>query len=117
MKLSLHRLISGVSVRTRIVVLAAIPVVGFLVNGIAFTVGEAEVEHAFTPSSSVADAGRGQPRVRGALIAMRVARVTSPRRPSHELIQAFEADPAALRDAATIDGVIDDSDATGTRSV
>ena len=37
---TLHRLITSVSVNTRVVVLAAIPVTGFLINGIAFAVGQ-----------------------------------------------------------------------------
>jgi len=38
MTVSFHRIITRVSVRTRIIVLAGIPVIGFLVNGMAFMV-------------------------------------------------------------------------------
>ena len=55
-------LIARVSVRTRIVVLALIPVIGFLANGMAFMVGEREVEHAFGTAEpappTLADASR-----------------------------------------------------------
>ena len=63
MTLSLHRIITRISVRTRIIVLAAIPVVGFLVNGIAYTAGEREVEHAFRTADRAVRPGRGQPRI------------------------------------------------------
>ena len=41
------RLVSGLTVQTRIVVLAAIPLLAFLANGTAFTTGQVEVENAF----------------------------------------------------------------------
>ena len=63
MTLSLHRVITRISVRTRIIVLAAIPVLGFLVNGIAFTAGERDVEHAFGTRRPRLRPGRRQPRV------------------------------------------------------
>jgi methyl-accepting chemotaxis protein len=43
----LSHLVTSMSVRTRIVVIALVPLLGFLANGIAFTTGEAEVDHAF----------------------------------------------------------------------
>ena len=49
-----------------------IPVVGFLVNGTAFTTGEAEVEDAFDIVKHAADAGRCQPGLQGALGSMRM---------------------------------------------
>jgi len=55
MKLSLYRVITRISVRTRIILLAAIPVGGFLVNGIAFTAGEREVESAFRTADRASD--------------------------------------------------------------
>ena len=57
------RLISRVSVRTRIVAIAVIPVIGFLANGIAFTSGETEVDGAFASAlqaAALADASRGR---------------------------------------------------------
>ena len=51
---ALSRLVSIVSVRTRIVVIALIPLAGFLANGSAFMTGETEVGHAF---DSVMSAG------------------------------------------------------------
>jgi methyl-accepting chemotaxis protein len=43
----LSHLITSMSVRMRIAVIALVPVIGFLANGIAFTTGEDEVDHAF----------------------------------------------------------------------
>ena len=63
MTLSFYRIITGISVRTRIIVLAVIPVVGFLVNGIAFTAGEREVEQRVPDRRSRVRPGRRQPRV------------------------------------------------------
>src|SRR5712675_1464247 len=45
--LTFKSLNSRVSVRSRIVAIAVIPVIGFLTNGIAFTAGETDVESAF----------------------------------------------------------------------
>ena len=50
----LNSIISALSVRMRIVVLALIPVVGFLANGYTFHAGEAEVESAFDSVSQAA---------------------------------------------------------------
>ena len=55
MNLSFNRLITRTSVRARIVVLAAIPVLGFLVNGIAYTAGEQEVAGAFRTADRASD--------------------------------------------------------------
>ena len=45
--MSIFRFVTRFSVRTRIVALAIIPVIGFLANGIAYTVSETEVAGAF----------------------------------------------------------------------
>jgi hypothetical protein len=43
----LARMLASFSVRTRIVLLALIPVVGFVANGLTFTAGEGDVGRAF----------------------------------------------------------------------
>ena len=53
MILSFNRSIARISVRTRIIVLAALPVAGFLANGIVFTAGERDVESAFRTAIGV----------------------------------------------------------------
>jgi methyl-accepting chemotaxis protein len=102
------RMISGVSVRARIIVLAVIPVVGFLINGIAFTVGEFEVEQAFQTAERASDLADVSHEFRGALIAMRTHTRDFAARPSQESIASFEAARAtALRTLATIEAAVD----------
>ena len=48
----LQGIVTRISVRSRIILLAAIPVLGFLVNGIAFTGGGHEVAEAFRTACS-----------------------------------------------------------------
>src|SRR5581483_12369137 len=55
------RLLTAYSVRTRIVVLALIPVVGFFANGVTYMAGERDVGTAFDTvrrSNALADASR-----------------------------------------------------------
>jgi methyl-accepting chemotaxis protein len=57
----LSHLVTSMSVRMRIVVIALVPLIGFLANGIAFTTGEAEVDQAFESvkaASTLEDASR-----------------------------------------------------------
>jgi methyl-accepting chemotaxis protein len=57
----LARMLASFSVRTRIVVLALIPVAGFVANGLTFTAGEGDVGRAFgtlAHSTALADASR-----------------------------------------------------------
>ncbi len=57
----LNRLMATVSVRTRIIVLALIPVVGFIANGITYLAGESDVGDTFQTvrqSHALADASR-----------------------------------------------------------
>lgn len=82
--------ITGISVRTRIVVLALVPVVGFIANGIAFKIGESEVAGAFDSvkrASSLADAGQ---EFKDSLAAMRISARDFAIRPGEEGAQAFD---------------------------
>jgi methyl-accepting chemotaxis protein len=110
MKLSLHRIVSGVSVRTRIIALAAIPVVGFLINGVAFMVGEAEVEQALRNAkreSELADMSR---EFRASLVAMRTRTRDFAARPGQDQIQAFEAAHATgVRTLSALEAVVDET--------
>ncbi len=72
MSLSPIRLITNVSVRTRIAVLALIPVVGFIANGVAFMTGESEVEDAFGIVRNAAVLSDASREFRGSLAAMGV---------------------------------------------
>jgi methyl-accepting chemotaxis protein len=102
MSLSLHRVITRSSVRTRIIVLAAIPVLGFLVNGIAFTVGEHEVASAFRTADKASDLADVSREFRGALVQMRVRTRDFVMRPSQDVIQGFEATRAAAAQSLDI---------------
>jgi methyl-accepting chemotaxis protein len=109
MSLSLHRIIVRSSVRTRIIVLAAIPVLGFLVNGIAYTIGEHEVAIAFRKADSASDLAEVSREFRANLVQMRARTRDFVMRPSQDAIQGFEATrDAADRTLATIDAAVDE---------
>jgi methyl-accepting chemotaxis protein len=83
--------IASLSVRTRIIGLALIPVVGFLANGIAFTTGQSEVADAFAnvgTAAALADASR---EFKLALTTMQIAAKDYVAQPSDEQARAFEA--------------------------
>ena len=102
------RIISSVSVRTRIILLALIPVVGFLINGIAFTVGEMEVEPAFQTAERASNLADVSHEFRSALIAMRAHTRDFAARPSQKSIDAFEAAHAtAVRTCTAIEAAVD----------
>jgi methyl-accepting chemotaxis protein len=80
---------SKLSVRARIIVLGVIPVIGFLANGIAFTVGDVEVGRAFDSVhrySQVADASRD---LKTGLLIMRTATTEYVARPSDKAVANF----------------------------
>jgi methyl-accepting chemotaxis protein len=85
----LSRLITSMSVRTRIVVIALVPLLGFLANGVAFTTGEAEVEKAFESvqvAGTLEDASRD---FKDALSRMRYAAGDFAREPRPANVKAF----------------------------
>jgi methyl-accepting chemotaxis protein len=80
---------SKLSVRARIIVLGVIPVIGFLANGAAFTVGDTEVGRAFDSVHSytkVADASRD---LKSGLLMMRAATTQFVARPSDREVADF----------------------------
>ena len=86
----LHRLLTSVSVRTRIIVLALIPVVGFLANGLTYVSGEGDVGTAFDTvkrSAVLADASRD---FKSAVAAMRISVKDFSANPSDNLVVSFE---------------------------
>src|SRR5258708_27215452 len=92
--LSFKSLNSKIAVRSRIVAIAVIPVIGFLTNGIAFTAGETDVESAFLSvkhASLLADASE---QFKGGLAAMRIG------------VRDFIADPNR-NSIAAVDAAID----------
>jgi len=70
---ALSRLVSIVSVRTRIVVIALIPLAGFLANGSAFMSGETEVGRAFDSVMSAGALNDASRNFKDALARMRAA--------------------------------------------
>src|ERR1700736_2216387 len=80
---------SKLSVRARIVVLGAIPVLGFLATGIAFMTGDFEVGRAFDSVhryTMVADASRD---LKSGLMLMRAAATQYVARPSDQPVKDF----------------------------
>jgi methyl-accepting chemotaxis protein len=105
---SFQHMITRVSVRTRIVLLALIPVVGFLVNGIAYTAGETEVEHAFHAAKRASDVAETSREFRTAVISLRVRTRDFVGRPSQDLIRSFQAaHDAAVQTLAAIVTAVD----------
>jgi len=102
--MTFRRLVSNLSVRARIIVIAAIPVIGFLATGIAFTSGEKEVERAFATvrqADALADASRD---FKSALELMRVSAWDFAIRPSTDLIKTFQdAHGLALKSLETVE--------------
>ena len=88
---SLVRAIASVSVRTRIIGIALIPVIGFLANGVSFTTGQNDVTNAFDnveAASVLSDASR---EFKIALVSMQFAATDFVAQPSGELVRNFEA--------------------------
>ena len=104
---AIHRLITSVSVRTRVVVLAAIPVIGFLINGIAFMVGQNEVERAFDAAARATNVSEASREFRASVNAMRARTRDFAASPNKDLIAQFEtAHAAALRTLGVIDSAV-----------
>ena len=84
------RLVSGLTVQTRIVVLAAIPLLGFLANGTAFTTGQVEVENAFASVKHATTLSETSQDLKAALSGMRIVVRDFAAQPSPALVQTFE---------------------------
>ncbi|HEX4407671.1 MAG TPA: HAMP domain-containing methyl-accepting chemotaxis protein [Xanthobacteraceae bacterium] len=84
------QIFSRLSVRSRIVVLGVIPVVGFIAAGLAFLIGDAEVGAAFdtvSRNTEVADASRN---LKIGLLTMRDATTAFVAHPSDEAVHDFD---------------------------
>ena len=116
---SLTRAITSISVRTRIVGIALIPVVGFLANGISFTTGQKDVTNAFNnveAASALSDASR---EFKIALVSMQFAASDFVAMPSGELVRNFEANhvlaAANFDRIAAATGALNEEDTTRVR--
>jgi methyl-accepting chemotaxis protein len=100
----LNRALGNVSVRTRIIVLALVPVVGFVANGLTFVSGEADVDTAFQTvrkSGELADASRD---FKSALAQIRLVVKDFSAAPNIELVTKFaQAHATALRSLDAIE--------------
>jgi methyl-accepting chemotaxis protein len=87
---SLVKAITSISVRTRIIGIALIPLAGFVVNGVSFTAGENDVTNAFhnvEAADKLSDASR---EFRIALVSMQFAAADFVAAPTAELIKSFD---------------------------
>ena len=104
----LARMLASFSVRTRIVVLALIPVAGFVANGLTFTAGEGDVGRAFgtlAHSTALADASRD---FKSAVAAMRISVKDFSANPDDGLVVSYEqAHALALKALDTLAASID----------
>jgi methyl-accepting chemotaxis protein len=102
------RLVRAMSVRTRILLIALIPVLGFVANGISFMSGEREVADAFERyqrADATADASQS---LKEAIGQMRIAARDFATNPGEEAIKAFEsANAAGLSRLAFIENTLD----------
>ncbi len=106
----LTRMVGSLSVRTRIIVLALIPMAGFIANGVAYISGERDVGAAFrtvNDSNLLADSSRD---FKTNLTNMRMSAKDFAAAPSQKQIGAFESALSyALTDLSTIEVSIDAS--------
>lgn len=104
------RLIRALSVRTRILLIALIPVVGFVANGTSFMSGEQEVADTFDRyrrADATADASHS---FKEAIGQMRIAARDFATSPGEEVIKAFEtANAVALDKLSYIERTLDES--------
>jgi methyl-accepting chemotaxis protein len=82
--------IASVSVRKRIVMIALIPVLGFLANGVSFTAGQRGVTNAFDNVEAAAALSDASREFKIAVVSMQFAASDFVAMPSAELIRNFE---------------------------
>jgi methyl-accepting chemotaxis protein len=106
--LSPRLLISKISVRTRIIALAIVPVIGFLANGIAFTSGKTEVDAAFESAQQAALLADASREFKVALTTMRMSAKEFATQPTYDLVKLFGANhDAALHSLDVIEATTD----------
>ena len=114
----LARALTSVSVRTRVVVLALIPVAGFLANALTYISGEKDVGRAFgivTQSNALADASRD---FKSAVASMRIIVKDFSANPDENLVIGFEkAHATSLKGLDQIVASVDQSRAKNIASM
>ena len=102
------RLLSAMSVRNRIIVLALIPAIGFLINGVTYVLGKRDVGSAFQTVQRSGEVANASYAFKSAVSAMRIAVKDYSVRPSAALsAQIREQAKLALHNLDTIAGAID----------
>jgi methyl-accepting chemotaxis protein len=97
-----------VSVRTRIILLAIVPVIGFLANGIAFTSGKTEVDDAFESAQRAAVLADASREFKVALTTMRMSAKEFATQPTYDLVNLFGGShDLALQSLDTIEATTD----------
>ena len=109
MRLSAIRMICGVTVRTRIIVLAVIPLLGFLANGTAFVTGQSEVGDAFASVKRAGAIAAASQDLKDSLSSMRIVVRDYAAQPGEDLIRSF--DNMLSSSIANLDGIEKDSGA------
>jgi methyl-accepting chemotaxis protein len=114
----MSRLLNSISVRSRVIVLALIPVVGFLANGLTYVSGEGDVGTSFETvkqSAALADASRD---FKSAVGAMRLTVKDFNANPSDNLVLSFaQAHASALQSLDAITTSIDHRHAENIESL
>jgi methyl-accepting chemotaxis protein len=112
--ISFKGLNSKISVRSRIALIAVVPVIGFLTNGVAFITGETDVESAFRgarQATELADASEG---FKAGLAGMRIGLRDFVANPDQESIAAFDAGSSqASQNLRTIESSVSEDDRFG----
>jgi methyl-accepting chemotaxis protein len=85
-----RRIIAKISVRSRIVALALIPIAGFLATGLAYTSGETEVDQAFASTRQAAQLADASREFKVALMTMRMSAKEFAAQPSYDLVNVFQ---------------------------
>jgi len=108
---NISRLVRSLSVRTRILLIALIPVAGFAANGMSFMSGERDVADAFARyqrADATADASQS---LKEAISKMRIAARDFATDPDEDIIKAFEAaNTVALDRLAVIERTLDENE-------
>ena len=109
--MKINCLVSSLSVRNRIVVLAIIPLLGFLATGIVATLGETQVERTLGSvkrATALADVAQY---FKSALMGMRIRARDFGTAPSHQLAKDFATShTAALASLNRIERMLDPGD-------
>ena len=105
------RWLGAMSVRARIILLALIPVAGFIANGASYIAGEREVGDAFDRYRRAVVTAEASHSFKEAINQMRITARDFAANPSDELVGAFEkSNTHALEKLTAIDQSIDDDD-------